>query len=92
MITKSGLTQDELQQIADSLLGTVEDIGDVLGELGLFANEEAVKEDLANLHNSIERCDECETWCYWDDLEDGTCYDCRDQDDEEDEEECEDEE
>lgn len=79
MTNKSGLTDEQLDQMADALRGTMRSIESYLDQYELPADMEAVQYDL--LDYECEMCNECGYWyepcelvCEHDEY---GCEDCR---------------
>lgn len=77
-MSKSGITEDDLQMLAAELRGDDFAIDHVMKSVGIELDPDAVYVDLveAKLANT---CRDCGFWDEWDQFEDGLCMDCYDE-------------
>lgn len=76
------LPKDDIERVADRLVGTADLVETALEALGIDADPDEVEDRLGDITNPIERCSGCDWWYYIHDLVDENseptvCESCR---------------
>lgn len=75
-IPQSGVTHEDLEALADRLIGTNDGLEDHINSLGLYVYSVIDLLDDLELGGYLIECGDCGVWCHAKDVSWGMCFSC----------------